>query len=62
MNRSARAQAQALSVPFSGTLGVLLLAAGDGLLTLSEGNVVLGQMISRANYRSPVTNLGRLLD
>lgn len=60
-DRAARAQAQSWGVPFSGTLGVLILAIQDGRLTLEDGNTLLRGMVQRANYRSPVSDLQQLL-
>ena len=60
-NRTSRKQALAWGIPLSGTIGVLLLAIQDGRLTLDEGNVLLNEMIDRANYRSPTTDLRSLL-
>lgn len=58
---TARRQAAAWGIPLSGTLGVLLLAIEDRRLTTDVGNTVLGQMITRARYRSPVVDLVELL-
>jgi predicted nucleic acid-binding protein len=60
-DRSARQQARAWVIPFSGTLGVLLLAVREGILGVDEGNGVLEAMIVRANYRSPTSDLNDLL-
>lgn len=59
--RLARRQAEKWNIPFSGTLGVLLLAIQDGRLTVDDGNALLHEMIVRAQYRSPVTDSSELL-
>jgi predicted nucleic acid-binding protein len=60
-DRAAREQARAWNLLLSGTLGVLLLAIRDGHLTVDAGNTLLGEMIERANYRAPTTDLNLLL-
>ena len=60
-DRAARKQAIAWGIPLSGTIGVLLLAIQDGRLAVDEGNALLSEMIERANYRSPTTDLRSLL-
>jgi predicted nucleic acid-binding protein len=60
-DRAARQQARAWGIGLSGTLGVLLFAIQDQMLTLDQGNTLLGQMVVRAHYRSPVTDLSILL-
>jgi predicted nucleic acid-binding protein len=60
-DRAAREQARAWNLLLSGTLGVLLLAIQDGRLPVDEGDILLGRMIQKANYRSPVTDLKLLL-
>jgi len=60
-DRTARRQAVAWNIPLSGTLGVLSLAVQDGRLDIDRGNILLGEMIKRANYRSPTTDLKLLL-
>ena len=61
-DRAAREQARAWNLLLSGTLGALLLAVHDGRLKVDEGNMLLGVMIQRANYRSPITDLNLLFD
>lgn len=61
-DRSARQQAAAWNIPLSGTIGVLLEAIENDVLTLDAANAVLTDMIVRANYRSPVADLGELLN
>jgi len=60
-DRSARQQATAWNIPLSGTIGVLLDAIENGIVTLETANAALIDMIVRANYRSPVADLGELL-
>lgn len=60
-DRAARKQAQAWQIPVSGTLGILVLAIQDALLTVEDGNAILQAMIQHAKYRSPVTDLAQLL-
>jgi predicted nucleic acid-binding protein len=60
-DRAARHQARDWGIPFSGTIGVLLLAVQDGRLTLDEGNALLRQMVAQAHYRAPTMDLGVLL-
>lgn len=56
-DRLARRQAEVWNLPFSGTMGLLLLAVQDKLLALDEGNQLLQQMIAVARYRAPHTDL-----
>lgn len=56
----ARDAARDLGVPLGGTLGVLLRLVRSRRLTMDEGNSLLAQMIDRARYWSPVSDL-RLL-
>ena len=49
----ARAAARRLDVPITGTLGILGLAVRLGLLTLTQANALLADMV-RAGYRSPL--------
>ncbi len=56
----ARQVGRDLHVPVSGTLGVLLRAVKAQLLSLTEANALLDQMI-RAGYRSPYTDLAELI-
>lgn len=60
-DRAAREQARAWNLLLSGTLGVLLLAIRDARLTVDAGNALLSEMIDRANYRAPTTDLNLLL-
>jgi predicted nucleic acid-binding protein len=46
--------------PVTGTIGILVLCVRRGLLTIPEGNAVLGRMIA-ASYRSPVAELDALV-
>jgi len=60
-DRAARCQARDWDIPLSGTIGVLLLAIRDGLVTAEKGNGLLLQMIAKAGYRSPTLDLASLL-
>jgi predicted nucleic acid-binding protein len=60
-DKVARQASQARQVPVTGTLGVLLSLVKHQRLSLSEGDVVLQQMI-RKNYYSPITSLGQILN
>jgi predicted nucleic acid-binding protein len=60
-DRAVRTQAERIGVPCSGTLGLLCLAARKGAIAIDEGNTLLGEMILRARYRSPVNDLRSLL-
>jgi predicted nucleic acid-binding protein len=60
-DRAARMSAGRLGVSYSGTLGLLRYAVQKGHLTLEEGNALLTEMIARARYRSPVSDLRALL-
>ena len=61
-DRAARKQASAWGIPVSGTLGVLVTAIRDGHIPVDEANELLQQMIRKARYRSPVTDLNQLLN
>ncbi len=61
-DRAARRQVMTWSIPFSGTLGILILAIESSHLTLDEGNDLLGQMIQLGRYHSPVTDLRWLIN
>lgn len=58
-DRDARTLAARLQIPVSGTLGILHRLIQIQVLTLSEANALLGEMISQG-YRSPVANLADL--
>jgi len=60
-DRLARRQARAWNLPLSGTMGLLLLAVQDKLVTLDEGNDLLRQMMVVARYRAPHTDLRLIL-
>jgi len=60
-DRAARQQALTWKIPLSGTIGVLLLAIRDRRLTIERGNVLLHEMVVRANYRTPTMDLGEIL-
>lgn len=55
-----RNAAQRLGIPVSGTLGILVLAVRRELLTLSQANVLLAEMLV-AGYRSPLERLDGLI-
>jgi predicted nucleic acid-binding protein len=55
----ARRLARSLGIPATGTLGTLDRLVQKGIVTLEEGDHLLGQMISRG-YRSPVRSLQEL--
>ena len=59
-DRAARRYAAWAGVPVTGTLGVLMQLVDQGMLTLDDANDLLQGMISRAGYRSPVTDLRML--
>lgn len=60
-DHAARRQARVWDIPLSGTVGALLLAIEDTLLTVDQANGLLGEMIRKANYRAPVKDLNELL-
>ena len=60
-DRAARKQAVRWGISVSGTLGVLLLGVQVKRITVEEGNAILGSMVDRANYRSPVADLRALI-
>lgn len=54
----ARRHAQALNIPTTGTIGILLLNIQQEQITLTAGNDLLTQLIL-LGYRSPVTSLNK---
>lgn len=52
----ARRQAQACSIPTTGTIGILLLNIQQKRIPLAKGNDLLARLI-KLGYRSPVTSL-----
>jgi predicted nucleic acid-binding protein len=56
----ARAAARRLDVPITGTLGILALAVRLGLLTLTQANALLADIV-RAGYRSPLEQVDDLI-
>ena len=60
-DKQARRLARQWKIEVSGTLGVLVRAVEEGLLAMEEANILLRQMIEKANYRSPITDLRLLL-
>ena len=61
-DRAARIVARRLGVAYSGTLALLIRAVRQGILTVDQGNDLLAEMIARARYRSPVSDLRDLLE
>ena len=61
-DRAARRIAAEVGVSITGTLGILLQLIERDDLSLEEANQLLGLMIDRAGYRSPVADLGVLLE
>lgn len=59
-DRDARLAAKKNGVPVTGTLGVLVACVHQGYISLSQGNLLLTQMI-KFGYRSPFTSLDSLL-
>jgi predicted nucleic acid-binding protein len=55
-DRDARRYAQRLGIPFSGTVGILVLLMKEGHLTLDQADLLLQTMI-RTGYYSPVGSL-----
>jgi predicted nucleic acid-binding protein len=56
----ARAAPRRLGVPVTGTLGILALAVRRELMTLTQANTLLADMVA-AGYRSPVERLDELV-
>ena len=56
----ARKLAQRRGVPISGTIGVLVEAVREGLLSIAEGNITLLDMIEKG-YFSPFETLDELI-
>jgi len=56
----ARKLAQRRGVPISGTIGVLVEAVREGLLSIVEGNIALSDMIEKG-YFSPFETLDELI-
>jgi len=59
-DRVARTEAARLSVPLTGTLGILVKAVQGGVCDLRTADAYLGKMIE-AGFFSPVRSLGKLL-
>ncbi len=57
---AARQLAQERDVPVTGTVGILLALVRGGVLSLTEANAILAEMIER-RYRSPVDRLDELV-
>lgn len=55
-DRDARKLAAQLKVPVSGTIGILIRLHTLGIISLSEANQLLSQMIAKG-YRSPIEKL-----
>jgi predicted nucleic acid-binding protein len=60
VDADARAAARRLDGPITGTLGILALAVRLGLLTLTQANGLLADMV-RAGYRSPLGQVDDLI-
>jgi hypothetical protein len=58
---AARKVAKTLTIPVSGTLGVLKLAVEYKIIQLSEDNALLQQMI-RGRYHSPINDLSEIIE
>ncbi|MCW7070572.1 MAG: DUF3368 domain-containing protein [Methanophagales archaeon] len=58
-DRDARRLAQRRGVPVSGTIGVLVEAVREGLLSIEEANTMLSDMIEKG-YFSPFETLDEL--
>ena len=56
----ARKLAQRRGVPISGTIGVLVEAVREGLLSIAEGNITLSDIIEKG-YFSPFETLDELI-
>jgi predicted nucleic acid-binding protein len=61
-DRAARNYAKNLGVEIGGTLGILVQLMKRNHLSIAEANFQLDQMVSKAKYHSPVTNIAVLLD
>ena len=59
-DRDARQWAVQLTIPHTGTLGILVTLVKQGNMTLEEGNTWLRQMIE-IGYYSPILNLDELV-
>jgi predicted nucleic acid-binding protein len=59
-DRLARAAAVRLGVGVGGTLGMLVRLVELDLITQAEANRLLNEMIARAGYRAPVSDLSQL--
>jgi predicted nucleic acid-binding protein len=57
---AARQLAQDRDVLVTGTIGILLALVRHGLLSLTESNAILAEMIEK-RYRSPVDHLDELI-
>ncbi len=49
-----------MGIPISGTFGLLVRLVDQGILSLTDADALLNQMIV-AGYRSPLTSLATLL-
>ena len=59
-DRQARVACRAVSLPFTGTVGILVASVRDGALTIARGEELLRQMRNDGFY-SPVARLADLL-
>lgn len=60
-DKDARQWAVRLSIPHTGTLGILAMLVKQGQITSKEGNTWLGRMIE-AGYHSPIRRLDSLTE
>ncbi|MBL7095596.1 hypothetical protein ISS22_16705 [candidate division KSB1 bacterium] len=59
-DKDARQWAMRLTIPFTGTLGILAILVKQRKMTLIEGNSCLHQMIE-TGYHSPILKLDELI-
>ena len=60
-DRGARRYAAKLGVTVTGTVGLLHQFINQDAISIDQGNEVLAQMIERARYHAPITDLRTLL-
>ena len=56
----ARKLAQRIGIPISGTIGILVSAIREGILSINEGNAMLLKMVEKG-YFSPLEKLDELI-
>jgi predicted nucleic acid-binding protein len=59
-DRAARSTCAEMKVRFTGTVGILLASAKDGLASLSEADAILARMIA-AGFYAPVNSISQIL-